>query len=148
MSIPEGSITGLVGPNGAGKSTLLRLAAGISRPTQGTIDVLGERLSPHTTKLIQRIGYLDQARPLYEGLRVEETLTFGRRLNPRWDDRVAEIISWSWGFQWIRECVGSRLVTRRRWPLPCASARHPICSCWTSRPRASIHWLASNSSGR
>ncbi len=28
LTVPEGSITGLVGPNGAGKSTLLRLAAG------------------------------------------------------------------------------------------------------------------------
>ena len=40
-------------------------------------------------ELIQRIGYLDQLRPLYAGFRVREMLTLGRRLNPRWDDRAA-----------------------------------------------------------
>ena len=37
LSVPEGSVTGLVGPNGAGKTTLLRMAAGLSRATEGTI---------------------------------------------------------------------------------------------------------------
>lgn len=46
LSVPEGSITGLVGPNGAGKSTLLRLAAGLSRPTKGTVSIFGQIVRP------------------------------------------------------------------------------------------------------
>ena len=34
----------LIGPNGAGKTTLLQVAATLMFPTEGTVDVLGERL--------------------------------------------------------------------------------------------------------
>lgn len=39
--LPAGKVAGLVGPNGAGKSTLLKMAAGITRPTDGRLSVLG-----------------------------------------------------------------------------------------------------------
>lgn len=34
-------VTGLLGPNGAGKTTLLRVIAGLQRPSQGSVSVLG-----------------------------------------------------------------------------------------------------------
>src|SRR6476469_10203622 len=34
----------LIGPNGAGKTTLLQVAATLMFPTEGTVEVLGERL--------------------------------------------------------------------------------------------------------
>lgn len=89
LSVREGSITGLVGPNGAGKSTLLRLAAGLSRPTTGSVRVFGEEVRTNGTAHLPRIGYFDQSRPLYAGFRVEEMLTFGRKLNRAWDDDAA-----------------------------------------------------------
>jgi ABC-2 type transport system ATP-binding protein len=89
LSVPEKSITGLVGPNGAGKSTLFLLAAGISRPTTGTVSVFGQEVRPNSTAHLKRLGYLDQLRPLYSGFRVADMLTFARRLNPTWDDAAA-----------------------------------------------------------
>ena len=89
LTVPEGSITGLVGPNGAGKSTLLRLAAGLSRPTTGIVSIFGERVRPNSTRHLRRMGYFDQLRPLYPGLRVDETLRLGRKLNKRWDNGAA-----------------------------------------------------------
>jgi ABC-2 type transport system ATP-binding protein len=89
LSVPEGSITGLVGPNGAGKSTLLRLAAGLSRPTTGSISIFGDKVAPNSTAHLDRIGYFDQLRPLYNGFRVKDMLTFGRKLNSNWDDHAA-----------------------------------------------------------
>ncbi len=89
LTVREGSITGLVGPNGAGKSTLLRLAAGLSRPTTGSVRVFGEEVDPNGTAHLARIGYFDQLRPLYTGFRVDEMLTFGRKLNAAWDDEAA-----------------------------------------------------------
>ena len=95
LSVPEGSITGLVGPNGAGKSTLLRLAAGLSRPTTGSVSIFGQVVDPNSVEHLGRVGYFDQLRPLYASFRVKDMLTFGRRLNPNWDDDAAH--------QWLRD---------------------------------------------
>ncbi len=42
MTVPTGSIYGLVGPNGAGKSTLLRHVTGVWRQDAGTVTVDGQ----------------------------------------------------------------------------------------------------------
>ena len=89
LTVREGSITGLVGPNGAGKSTLLRLASGLSRPTTGSVRIFGEEVDPNETAHLAHIGYFDQMRPLYANFKVDEMLTFGRRLNSTWDDEAA-----------------------------------------------------------
>ncbi|MEV0280849.1 ABC transporter ATP-binding protein [Streptomyces sp. NPDC050610] len=89
--LPSGRVCGLVGPNGAGKSTLLALAAGLRRPTEGRIELLGHE--PADPALRPRIGYLAQDKPLYPYLTVRETLRLGRELNPdRWDQATAESI--------------------------------------------------------
>ncbi|MBT2675820.1 ABC transporter ATP-binding protein, partial [Streptomyces sp. ISL-14] len=77
------------GPNGAGKSTLLSLAAGLLRPTEGTVTVLGQ--APAAAR--ERLAYVAQDKPLHPQLTVADTLRLGRELNPRrWDARVAERI--------------------------------------------------------
>jgi ABC-2 type transport system ATP-binding protein len=85
FKVPKGSIAGLVGPNGSGKSTLIRMAAGMSKPSEGTVSVFGERVDANATAFLSRVGYLDQLRPLYQHLRVEEMLAWGERLNSSWD---------------------------------------------------------------
>ena len=89
LVVPEGTITGLVGPNGAGKSTLLRLAAGLSRPTTGSVRIFGEPVVPNSTRHLDRMGYFDQLRPLYVSLRVKDTIRLGQKLNRRWDTDAA-----------------------------------------------------------
>ena len=44
LSVPAGSVYGLVGPNGAGKSTLIRHLTGIYRQDEGTVQVGGENV--------------------------------------------------------------------------------------------------------
>ncbi len=42
LSVPTGSVYGLVGPNGAGKSTIIRHLTGIYRQDEGTVAIGGE----------------------------------------------------------------------------------------------------------
>ncbi len=44
LEIPRGDFLALMGPSGSGKTTLLNLVGGLDRPTQGTIEVAGERI--------------------------------------------------------------------------------------------------------
>ena len=95
VSIPAGSVVGLVGPNGAGKTTLLHLSVGLIAPTAGSITVLGEVPAAGTAAL-SRVGFLAQDSPAYARLTVAEHLRMGKWLNPQWDgdfaaDRIAEL---------------------------------------------------------
>jgi ABC-2 type transport system ATP-binding protein len=89
LEIPAGSVTALVGPNGAGKTTLLNLAVGLSRPTEGSISVLGTDPSADAASARSRIGFVAQDHPLHGSLTVAETLSYGFKLNPTWDDELA-----------------------------------------------------------
>jgi putative ABC transport system ATP-binding protein len=44
LEIPEGEFLALMGPSGSGKSTLLNLIGGLDRPSQGTVEVGGQRI--------------------------------------------------------------------------------------------------------
>ncbi|MGI8609791.1 MAG: ABC transporter ATP-binding protein [Candidatus Dormibacteria bacterium] len=88
LTIPAGRVTALVGPNGAGKTTLLHLAVGLIEPTSGQVEVFGWSPRSQPTVVLSRVGFLAQDRPLYR-FTVDEMLTMGRRLNPRWDDALA-----------------------------------------------------------
>src|SRR3990170_5370426 len=44
LDIPEGDFLALMGPSGSGKTTLLNLMGGLDTPTEGTIEVAGDRL--------------------------------------------------------------------------------------------------------
>ncbi len=89
LEVPAGSVTALVGPNGAGKTTLLKLAVGLTRPSAGSVDVLGLSPRDDERELMPRLGFVAQEHPLHMGFSVAETLTLGRRLNPAWNDDVA-----------------------------------------------------------
>jgi ABC-2 type transport system ATP-binding protein len=89
LEIPRGSVTALVGPNGAGKTTLLRLAVGLTRPSAGSVRVLGLDPRADAAEALPRVGFLAQEHPLFGGFTVAEMLRVGRELNPGWDDAAA-----------------------------------------------------------
>ena len=64
-------VTGLLGPNGAGKTSLLRMLVGLSRPSAGTLRVLGE--DPwNNPRLLRRVGYVPEAPPPWRELSARE----------------------------------------------------------------------------
>lgn len=44
LEIPNGEFLALMGPSGSGKSTLLNLVGGLDRPSEGTVEVGGQRI--------------------------------------------------------------------------------------------------------
>ena len=73
-------VTALLGPNGAGKSTLLRLLCGLTRPSQGSVRVMGvdPRLDPG---LFRRIGLVPQQEALFEGMTARTFVTLAAELH-------------------------------------------------------------------
>jgi len=65
LDVPAGSVLGLLGPNGSGKTTMLRLLLGLSRPTSGTVELLGQPMPggagqalPHVGALVEGPGFV------------------------------------------------------------------------------------------
>ncbi len=54
LTVPEGSITGVIGRSGAGKSTLIRLVNGLERPTRGRVIVGGTEISALDERRLRR----------------------------------------------------------------------------------------------
>ncbi len=77
LTIPKGSIQGVIGPNGSGKTTTIRMILRIFKPDAGTVQVLG-----HTARETadDRVGYLPEERGLYLRMRVREALRFFAQL--------------------------------------------------------------------
>ena len=52
LSIPRGSIVGLLGPNGSGKTTMLKLATGLLQPTSGEVLACGFKPGAESKDLV------------------------------------------------------------------------------------------------
>lgn len=76
LTICPGQMLGLIGPNGAGKTTLLKSIVGATKPTRGTIQVLGQpidRVRQHVAYVPQR-GDVDWSFPIT----VQDVVLMGR----------------------------------------------------------------------
>ncbi len=59
IDLPRG-LVGLVGANGAGKTTMFRLLLGISKPTEGHIEVCGIDVGSDPIGVRSRLGYMPE----------------------------------------------------------------------------------------
>ncbi|WP_232320300.1 ABC transporter ATP-binding protein [Herbidospora daliensis] len=83
-----GTLTAIMGPSGSGKSTLLHCAAGLDRPTEGTVIVDGTdlgTLNEHGLTVLrrERIGFVFQAFNLVSALTAEQNVALPLRLAGR-----------------------------------------------------------------
>jgi putative ABC transport system ATP-binding protein len=86
VELAVGSFTAIMGPSGSGKSTFLNLAAGLDRPTSGTITVGDTDLSRLSERRLtvlrrERIGFVFQAFNLLPSLTVAQNIGLPLRLD-------------------------------------------------------------------
>lgn len=74
LNVPQGTVFGFLGPNGAGKTTTIKMLLGLTKPTSGTISVLGQPAS--SGRHLPRIGFLPDVPNYYNWMRGAEFLTF------------------------------------------------------------------------
>lgn len=78
-----------MGPNGAGKTTTIEMCEGFTKPTSGSIRVLGIDPVAQPQKVRDRIGIMLQGGGSYAGVSVEEMLNLAASYNkhphdPKW----------------------------------------------------------------
>lgn len=76
LSVPEGSLFGLIGPDGAGKTTLYQILTTLLSPDGGNAIVAGLDVAKDYRRLRAEIGYMPERFSLYPDLTVMENLRF------------------------------------------------------------------------
>jgi len=96
LSIEEGEFFALLGPNGAGKSTLINMMAGLVRPSNGSVSVMGFDVNKEYQKARHSVGIVPQELVFDPFFNVREMLRFqagyfGKdKSNDKWVDEVIE----------------------------------------------------------
>lgn len=130
LTVPSGSILGIIGPSGAGKTTLVRMLTGALRPTVGSIAVLGEDPTRFGRRTRERIGYMPQLFTLYPDLSARENVDFVAsmfgilwRTRHRRTREVLELVD-LWDVR-ARRAGALSGGMQRRLELACALVHHP-----------------------
>ncbi|MEQ1354102.1 MAG: ATP-binding cassette domain-containing protein [Candidatus Acidiferrum sp.] len=89
FSVPQRETLVLLGETGTGKTLTLKLAAGLLKPTRGSVNVLGQEVSTMSEKgllqLRERIGFVFQEGALFDSMTVGENVAYRLR-----EERVKE----------------------------------------------------------
>ena len=89
LTVPSGTICGLVGENGAGKSTTIRLLMGVLRPDSGTASVLGADVSsPEFRDVKEDVGVVLDEAYFPESLNAVQVGKIMAATYRQWDQRL------------------------------------------------------------
>ena len=89
MTVPKGTVYGLVGPNGAGKSTAIRHALGVYRPDSGSVTFLGQEVYENP-EVKNRIGSIPDDIFYFPSATLEDMRAFYKGIYPQFDDALYE----------------------------------------------------------
>lgn len=74
IHMTKGEVYGFLGPNGAGKTTVMKMITNLWKPTEGTIELFGETLTPSSYGVLKRMGSIIEFPTFYEHLSGRENL--------------------------------------------------------------------------
>jgi len=74
MHVQKGEIYGFLGPNGAGKTTVMKMLTNLWKPTKGSIELFGKKLTPASYEVLNRMGIIIEFPTFYDHLSGKENL--------------------------------------------------------------------------
>lgn len=74
LHIKKGEIYGFLGPNGAGKTTVMKMITNRWKPTNGSIEIFGEILTPQSYEVLKRMGSIIEFPTFYNHMTGYENL--------------------------------------------------------------------------
>ena len=86
LSIPTGTVMGLIGENGAGKSTTLRLMLGLIRPDSGSVTLRGKDSAQLDSQIKEQLGVVMDEACFPEGLAAGDINKILRSIYKTWDE--------------------------------------------------------------
>lgn len=96
LVVQPGELFGCLGPNGAGKTTAMKLAAGLVKPSSGSVRIVGRDIESEPLAAKALIGFIPDNPYIYEALTGREFLHFCAglyRMNgARTAERVAQLL--------------------------------------------------------
>src|SRR5580704_6733120 len=85
LSVPAGSVLGLLGKNGAGKTTLIQCALGLAKPDAGAALIFGESTWDLSAATKARLGFVPQEIALYPWMTAAQMLNYTSAFYPHWN---------------------------------------------------------------
>ncbi|MCL1862084.1 MAG: ABC transporter ATP-binding protein [Defluviitaleaceae bacterium] len=83
FNVKEGEIVSLIGANGAGKTTVMHAISGLLKPTEGSVDFMGNEISATPPHKITARGLVQvpEGRRIFAKMTVKENLSMGAYLH-------------------------------------------------------------------
>jgi ABC-2 type transport system ATP-binding protein len=125
LSVPAGSVLGLLGKNGAGKTTLIKCALGLIRPNSGTVTLLGEPAHDLSAAAKARLGYVPQEISLYPWMRVRQLLEYTAAFYPKWNTALVQQLLADWELNPADKIGKMSVGTRQKLAIILALAHEP-----------------------
>ena len=97
LTVREGEAVALTGRNGAGKSTVLRMLVGADRPSSGTIEVLGKKVSETNPEFRRNVATVIDDLDFFPDLSVVEHLDLLARAHGLVDADALVVLGGSMG---------------------------------------------------
>ncbi len=96
LEIPSAVFVVVLGPSGSGKTTLLNMIGALDTPTEGVIDVAGQRVTEMSRSQLfafrrQTVTFIFQAFNLFPELTALENVCFGAEIAGREDARAVAV---------------------------------------------------------
>jgi putative ABC transport system ATP-binding protein len=98
LAVKAGSFVAVMGATGSGKSTLLNCAAGLERPSSGTVQLCGRDIIKMSERALsrlrrERVGFVFQSYNLLAALTVEQNVLLPCRLGAKAKRPLGEVLA-------------------------------------------------------